>query len=406
MPSEHSHVMGGSTAEQRANCPASYQLELQMPEKPTSEFAERGSMLHAAMELIITADPAHMGDAEVLFDQLEGQDLGFEGHEITRELINEKLRPAVEAWFEVFEKYKLDDWFVEQRVNLEAVIDGAFGTADIIAIDQKNRLHILDWKFGDGVPVPVEGNYGAGFYAAAALYDPDMELQAMTADVKQVVLHIVQPRSNYPNEKPLQSWETTVDWVEDFIDLAVDATNLARSDNPPAKTGKWCRWCAAKPICPEYKRLASEALETKPEVMDAIQLAAALRKAEQLKPWIDSVFELTQQEMERGVQVPGYKLVQKQARRIWTDPVLVEKALRKGRIKVADIFKKTLISPAQAEKLDKKLYTDTLSDLVESKSSGLTIVPDTDKRPAVSSGVNLLASKLENTEKRTLNTKQ
>jgi hypothetical protein len=58
--SDHSHVMGGSSATKRINCPASYQLEAAMPEgTESSSYADRGSMLHAAMELLLTADPAN-----------------------------------------------------------------------------------------------------------------------------------------------------------------------------------------------------------------------------------------------------------------------------------------------------------------------------------------------------------
>ena len=395
MPSEHSHVMGGSTAEQRINCPLSYSLEAKMPEKESSEFADRGSMLHAAMEMIVVADPPTMVEAETLFEQLIGQNMGFEGHVIDQELIDTKIRPATEAWLKLIAEYDFVDWFIETRVSLEEIIPGAFGTADIIAIDSEDNLHCLDWKFGDGVKVEVKANYGAGFYALGALYDPDPELREFTTNANGVILHIVQPRANFPNEDALQTWETNMDWLENLLDLAIDAAEKAQSDDPPAKTGKWCRWCSAKPICPEYMRMGSEALETKPETMDAIELAAALRVAELLKPWIASVFELSQTEMERGVSVPGWKLVQKQSRRTWKDPATAQKIMRNAKVKAADMWKKTLISPAQAEKLNKKLYTNRLSELVESKSSGFTVVEDTDKRPAVTSGINLLAAKLE-----------
>lgn len=402
MPLEHSNVMGGSTAEQRINCPGSYQLEQKMPKRAATDFSDRGSMLHSAMELIIVADPAKLKDAEPLFDELEGQNLGFEGHEITRELIDDKLRPATEAWLKVKDTYGLVDWFIETRVNLERFIKGAFGTADIIAIDKDGRLHVLDWKFGDGVAVDVAGNYGAGFYAAGALYDPDPELQEFTADITGIVLHIVQPRANFPDENPLKTWETTIDWVEDIIDLAIDAAAKALQDDPPTKPGKWCRWCTAQSICPDYKSMGKEALATKPDVMDGVQLAAAIHMAELLKPWVDKVFEFAQQQMEKGVAIPGYKLVQKQSRRKWTDEKMAEKIMRSRKIKAADMWKKTIISPAQAEKLNKKLYSDRLAKYVESKSSGLTIVADTDKRPAVTSGANLLASKLENSQQKQL----
>ena len=402
MPLEHSNVMGGSTAEQRVNCPASYQLEKKMPKRPPTDFSDRGSMLHSGMELIVVADPPDIDTAEPLFDELEGQNLGYEGQEITRDLINDKLRPATQAWLEVKETYGFVDWFIETRVSLERFVKGAFGTADIIAIDKTGRLHVLDWKFGDGIYVDVKANYGAGFYAAGALYDPDPELQEFTANVTGIVLHIVQPRTNYPDEPVLKTWETSFDWIEDFIDLAIDAAAKALQDNPPTKPGKWCRWCTAQTICPDYQSMGKEALETKPDVMDPIQIASALQKADLLKSWIDKVYEFAQQQMEKGVSIPGFKLVQKHARRKWTDEAMAIKIMRRSKIKAADMYKKSIISPTQAEKLNQKLYRNRLAKYVESRSSGLTIVADTDNRPAVTSGVNLLAQKLENSASKQL----
>ena len=390
---QHSHIMGGSTAGQRINCPGSYQLEQTMPKGKSSEFADEGSMLHAAMELIVIEDPRNITEAKPLFDQLIGQNMGYEGHEITAEHIKSKIKPATQAWLAVCKHYGIDDWFIEQRVSLEVVVEGAFGTADIIAKDKKNRLHVLDWKFGDGVPVPVEGNYGAGFYAAAALYDPDPELQDFTEGVTGVVLHIVQPRRNV-EEDPLHTWETTVEWIESLIDQAAEANRKALQDDPPLKAGSWCRWCDAKPVCPQHQGMASEALSKAPDAMTSVDLAKYLGMADQLKPWIASIYELAQTEMERGAAVPGYKLVEKRAIRRWTDEAAVTHILKKGKRPRSAYMKEVILSPAQVEKNFPKVYSNTLSVMVSSKSSGVTVVPDTDKRPAVTSSVALLATAL------------
>src|SRR5210317_2213582 len=155
---KHSHFMGGSTAERRINCPGSLHLEKAVPDPESSEFAERGSMLHAAMELLLTADPRDVNELNKMLDQLEGQDLGFDGHEITRELIDEKIRPAWDAWKDLLVDFDLQDWFIEQRVSLEVVVPGAFGTADVLAKDGLDRIHVVDWKFGDGIVVPAREN--------------------------------------------------------------------------------------------------------------------------------------------------------------------------------------------------------------------------------------------------------
>ncbi len=397
----HSHVMGGSTAAQRRYCPGSLKQEEGIPEPPESEYASRGSMLHAGMDLLITEDPDNMRECEALFEQLIGQDMGYPGNEITQELIDTKIRPAMQAWFKIRKKYGFVDWFREQRVSLERVIPGAFGTADIIAIDKKGRLHILDWKFGDGIQVDVRANDGTAFYAAAALYEDDEEMLEFTKDVKSLVFHIVQPRVG--SDTVFESWETNLDWVEAWIDQSIDAMELAQSDDPPLKSGDWCKFCKARATCPALNALASEALSMKPESMDATSLSDALTKANQLKSWIKSVFELAQQEMEGGAAVSGWKLVNKLPRRQWLDEAEAEKRLRRARLRVDNLFKRSLITPTQLEKLKPRLYSQMEDDYVILHSSGLTVVPDSDRRTAVTSSMELLANALPD-EKRKRNT--
>jgi len=397
---EHSHIMGGSTAKRRINCPGSLNAEKAAPEQATSEFAVRGSMLHAAMELLLTADPENMTEGAPLLDELVGQDLGFgEDYEITRELIDTKLYPALEAWFMVRDasamkdgNYRWDDWFIEQRVNLDNVAPGAFGTADLIGIDLKKRLHILDWKFGDGVVVPVEGNVALGFYAAAAMYDNDPEMQEFCADLTGVVLHIVQPRVG--SDVVLHTWETDEDWIEKLtnqIDLAMKA---AIKPDAPLKTGDWCQFCRARATCPAQQALASSALSTVPKSMTSVDLGAAMLLAQQLKTWISEVVKLAQVEAEAGAVIPGFKLVNKRPTRVWTDEAMAEKRMRNAKVPAGKMFNKKLVSPAQAEKVNKELYGSKLSDIVAMHSTGLTLVPDSDKRQAVTSSIELLAAAL------------
>ncbi len=393
--SEHSHVMGGSSATKRINCPASLQAEAAVPEAPTSSFAERGSMLHAAMELMLTADPQGKEAVEGALAGFLGQDLGFDGHEITQELIDTKLRPAWRAWEMVRDCYAFTDWFIEQRVSLETIIDGAFGTADVIACDSEHRLHILDWKFGDGVKVYAEGNDGMQFYAGATLNDSDPEVRefvdelvkAIGDEAVKVVIHIVQPVGPDP-DAALSTWETDEDTIDDFITLAADAADKARSENPPYKPGAWCRWCRARPTCPEYEQLADYALSESPRSMPATKLAKAVRTAKLLEGWCREVLALAQEELEGGASIPGFKLVPKRARRTWVDAEAAEVQIRKSsakgrRVKVNEMYNRTLMTPPQLEKSRPDIYAKIAKDHVVSMSSGVTMVEDTDSRPAV-----------------------
>jgi hypothetical protein len=385
--------MGGSTAKRRINCPGSLNAEKAAPEQATSEYAARGSMLHAAMELLLTADPQTSEECQSLYAELVGQDLGFgEEHTITQDLLDTKLIPAFEAWEYVCGHYEWDDWFIEQRVNLESVIPGAFGTTDVLGKDIQKRLHVLDWKFGDGVVVPVEGNEALGFYAGAAMYDEDQELVEFCADITGVVLHIVQPRTG--SDVVLHTWETSEDWVEKLVNQAARAMEVAQLPDPPLKAGSWCQFCRARVTCPAQQALASTALSNPPKSMTSVELGAAMTMAQQLKTWIAEVVKLAQIEAEAGAVIPGYKLVNKRPTRVWADEKKAEKIFRSAKVPVGKMFARKLISPTQAQKLDKELYDSKLSDIVAMHSSGTTLVADSDKRQAIVSSTELLANAL------------
>ena len=83
----HSNIVGGSTAKRVIACPGSVKLVQQMPPRPSSRYADEGTLCHNIMEGVL----AHEGQPE----EFIGQTLG--GVSVTAELIETKIRPALEA---------------------------------------------------------------------------------------------------------------------------------------------------------------------------------------------------------------------------------------------------------------------------------------------------------------------
>ena len=73
-------------------------------------------------------------------------------------------------------------------VNYSNVAPGGFGTADCI-LAFPGELHVIDFKYGKGVPVSAVGNPQMRLYA----YGAYRELNFML-DIKNVHMHIFQPR--------------------------------------------------------------------------------------------------------------------------------------------------------------------------------------------------------------------
>ena len=226
---QHSNIVGGSTAKRVINCPGSVALVQKMPPKPSSEFADRGTLLHNVMDLILSTGQT--------VDSLIG--MKYQDQVLTDDLIVEKVRPALAALDEI-DPEKIMDIEVETRVGFGDLLPGVFGSADVIG-RIKNRAVVMDWKFGDGVAVEVEENPQLMFYAAAAMHTKEAQWAFEGAD--EIELVIVQPPA-------VKRWVTTPERIAKFELELVQAVKQASKPDAELRVGDHCRWCAAKPICP------------------------------------------------------------------------------------------------------------------------------------------------------------
>jgi hypothetical protein len=357
----HSNIVGGSTAKRVINCPGSVALCQKVPPKPSSKYADEGTLLHNVM-------------AEVLGQNKEIKQLlgtEFNGIALTADLVVDKVQPAIEALNEIDPTADLE-FSVEEVVSFGEVLPGVFGSCDLIG-RIGDRAVILDWKFGDGVAVEAEENPQLMFYAAAAIRTP--KLAWVFDGAKDVECIIVQP----PNVK---RWVTSFDRIRQFERELIYAVKQSEKPDAPLHAGEHCRWCAAKPVCPVMTGAVDRALQQQVKELDATQLGQMLERANVLESWISDLRGLALQVLESGNPVPGYKLVQKRATRQWRDEETAKAALC-ALLPITEVTETSLISPAQAEKKLKKLKLGLPEGQVVSVSSGTTLAPESDPRPAV-----------------------
>ena len=358
---DHSNVVGGSTAKRVINCPASVKLVQQMPPKPSSEHADRGTLLHNVI-------------AELLeFDKKPEQCIGaqYKDQTLTQELIDEKIIPALEA-LDAIDPEKQMEYMVETRVAFGDFLPNVFGSTDLLGRKNKRAI-VLDWKFGDGVSVDAVENPQLLFYAAAAMRTP--AAQWIFEGAEEIECIIVQPPM-------VRRWVTTPARIKEFEQELLYAVRLSSWPEPPMQEGDHCRWCAAKPICPRMNGAVERALKAKLLEMPAQQIAAQLRQADMIESYITDLRALAFEMLQNGVAVPGYKMVAKQARRQWVDKAKIEAWADVNNIE--DAYEPaTIKSPAQLEKVLKKAKIEFPADMVVSVSSGDTLAADTDPRPAV-----------------------
>jgi hypothetical protein len=357
---DHSKIVGGSTAKRVMNCPGSVALVQKMPPQPSSKYADEGTLLHNVIAEVVMSDkPPETWLGTKYNDQI-----------LTLDLIDNKLVPALAALDQIDPKKEME-FDAETRVGFGDLLPGVFGSTDLIGRIGK-RAVVLDWKFGDGVAVDVEENSQLMFYAAAAMRT--RETRWAFIDVEEIEMVIVQPPQ-------VKRWVTTPARIAQFEKDLVKAVKLAQQPDAELKIGDHCRWCAAKPICPQMTGAVDRVLKTQVEAIDVQTLGSYLANADILEDWIKDLRALAHQIIDSGAPVPGYKLVAKRGTRQWVDETKAKVALM--HLAVNPYKEAELISPAQAEKELKKSKKTLPDDLVVSVSSGTTLAVESDPRPAV-----------------------
>ena len=357
---QHSRIVGGSTAKRVINCPGSVALVDKMPPQPSSKYADEGTLLH-----------------DTIADILDGKGLvsdylGRRHNDIvlTQDLIDRKLSVALTALMEVDPNLEME-YAVESRVGFGDLLPDVFGSTDLLG-RIGNRAIVLDWKFGDGVPVEAEENAQLLFYAAAAKRTPETAWAFEGAS--EVELVIVQPPS-------IKRWLTTLDRVKEFEDQLVAAVKVALKPDAPLAAGEHCRWCAAKPVCPVMTGAVDRALKVKVDALPMDQIAHYLEQAPLVEAFIKDLQQLAHGLLEDGHKVPGWKLVNKRATRQWTNEDKAVAFMSAAGVEAWADPKP--LSPAQAEKALKKAKIELPADLIVAVSSGSTLAPENDSRPAV-----------------------
>lgn len=424
--SAHSRF-GGSVCKRWLNCAGSVALCDTVPQDRSSRYAAEGTAAHdlAARSLTESLHPTHWLGETISAD-------GFD-FEVTQEMCDAVVVYLNAVTHEAAQT-KTAELYVEQGfvLDVETAEKGeVFGTNDAMVYHPATgRLRVFDYKHGVGVNVDVEDNDQLKFYAAGAVFS-NAEWR-----IKDVVLTIVQPRArdNDTEADAIRDWTFTVAELLDFVVQVEVAISRAKSEAqlfahdvvltaasyttrhdaksgslideyPAFNIGDWCRWCPAAAICPARERQALEAatldfaditlVDTTdlpdPRDMDTERLSRVVAGLSLVSRWMAQCQERLEALVLAGVEVPGWKAVEKIGRAKWIeDPLKVaaEAQLAFG-LDEDQVMPRKLVTITECEKLLKsagatKDQVDTFKLRYTTKdSSGLTIAPITDRRPAI-----------------------
>lgn len=380
------------------NCPGSINLCEQVPEPEDTEYSREGTAAHEVGSKALLEE-------KNAFDYMGQMFNGFKCDKEMAEAVQEYLEECRSRFPEYPGGFKAANEkviFVEKRYDLSWLHPGLFGSADCTIYNtQEKKLHVLDYKHGVGVIVDPEWNSQAMIYALGALHwlwSSQTEVTKKAISVLQMVdtveLVIVQPRG-FNSEETTRTWEIKASdliyWGVHVLKAAIAAT---LQEGAALRVGKWCRFCPALAVCPQQAEHAMALAKTdfnnpvlpSPDQLTPEQIVKVLNAADILKAWSDEVRAFAQQQMELGVQLPGYKLVAKKSNRAWKEELEAASALQE--MLGEDAYEKKLLSPAKAEKALKlvmkgKQAAATLEPYWHKPDTGLTMAPVTDKRPAL-----------------------
>lgn len=378
--SEHAKY-GGSTIERTEFCPAWVEFCAPLP-KDSSEWADEGTLLHAAMQRIYTENE-DFNPREVIGSK-------YKDVVLTETLFAEKIFPAIEAVEDIFDKFDVRNFVCESRV---VIADDIWGTADLLGVgraivdtpEDAASLKIglaLDYKFGSGVMVSAEENRQGLFYGVAALNTP--ETQGLFGYVDLLIVAIVQPNDRGLPDYTL--WEVDGQKLPEARQRILEVCAAAEVPDAPFCPGDHCQFCPGRGLCPPTSGEISAMLRLDVTAPDVLEIIPSYEEIKRVAKNCEVLLSLVHTQLGEGVVIPGFKLVPKQARRSYTDEVAAELVAKKSRkLKREEVYAMKLLSPAQMEKLLKAKGMDfekLFGSLVQKVASGTTLAGEDDPREA------------------------
>ncbi len=391
-----------------ALCPGSIREEAKYPDTGSGPAAADGTHSHTLLEHCIDAgliDPMtqvgeimadHEGEFKVDADRAARV-------KIAVDYIRER---SMSGMFKVISEERVDPKFLLGRDDLSGTVD-----CQIIGPDW---IELIDYKDGMGV-VEAEGNMQLEQYAYGVLAGYKLPVN-VEYPVKTIRMTIIQPKLALKGMKPITSWEVPVSYLLGNIGtIVVQAAATDAPDAPLVPGESQCKFCRAKgscaalagnvmkevgimfqPVVTQTLDVAQQSADKDPATMDDQQIRQIMEAAPLMRQLLEGVEKEALRRLKSGQTIPGLKLVNGKGSRSWslTEAEIAEKLVKMG-VPRSAVYETKLVSPAKAEKLTWKKKDGTQmqlsdrqlkrmeSEYVTKLAGALTVVPESDSRPAV-----------------------
>jgi hypothetical protein len=362
--SDHA-VLSASGAHRWLNCFPSARLELEFVNNESSAAAE-GTAAHALCEHKLKK-ALHMRSKRPV--SVYNSDEMEEHSDAYVEFVMEQLELAKQSCTDPL-------ILIEQRLDFSCYVPQGFGTGDCIIIADK-KLHIIDFKYGMGVLVDAVDNPQMKLYALGAL-----EIYDSLYDIEEVSMTIFQPR-----RENVSTWTIRVEdlkaWAEKELKPKAKKAYDGEGEYLP---GEWCTFCRAAVKCraraEEKLKLAQSEFKLPPLLTDS-EIEEVLSKLSDLTKWANEIIAYaTDAAVNHGKEWHGFKVVEGRSVRKFKDEDAVAEVAKANGYK--DIFRQSLITLTEMERLmGKSKFEKILGDLIYKPPGKPTLVPLSDKRPAM-----------------------
>ena len=365
MPPKGHAILSASSSDRWLHCPPSARL-CETYEDKGSDYAAEGT------------------DAHELCEYKLKKALGMDASDPTENLTwhNEEMEDCANGYaayiLEMVEAAKEScadpKVLIEQRVDFSRWVEQGFGTADCIIIAD-GTLRICDYKHGLGVLVDATDNPQMKCYALGAL-----ELFDDIYDIDNVSMTIYQPR-----RQNISTFEISKDALYKWADEVLKPTaDLAFAGDGNFLCGEWCGFCKAKHECRARaeSNLTLAQYDFKfPPLLEDSEIEYILSRADELVAWASDIKEYALQQAISGKEWAGWKLVEGRSNRKYSNEEAVIQVVTDAGF---DPYEKKLLGiTAMQKRLGKSRFDELLTAYIEKPQGKPTLVPESDKRPAM-----------------------
>lgn len=368
MPANGHALLSASSAHRWLECPPSVQLTASLPDT-AGEAAAEGTLAHRIVEerldsIIEKGIWPKKSSAKLRMD------------ERYRPVMEEHADTMVGYVMDLFDQYSDAVLMSEQRLDFSRWVPDGFGTGDALVIAD-GVIHVIDYKYGKGVPVYAEDNPQLRLYALGAY-----EAYDSLYDIHEIHTHIVQPRLDSQTTETLTA-EELLRWADEYV---APRAQLALSGEGEMNPGEWCRFCKVRATCRARaeQQLALAQYEFKsPLVLTPEEIGDILGRVDELAKWAKSVKDYAlQSAVSNGETFPGWKLVRGRANRKLTDEEEVAGLLLEQGFQPHQIYSLKGLTDLE-EVVGKKQLADLLGDRIVKPEGRPTLAPETDRRQAI-----------------------